>query len=105
MDRTASSTDPREKVTNELKTVIREAEDLLKNADQPHASGLRNARERIENSLHSARNSLGRAEETLLTRTKDAALSTDKYVHNHAWQSVGMGALAGLVMGLLIGRR
>ena len=84
MDRTASSADSREKVTNELKTVIREAEDLIKNADQPHGSGFRHARERIEQSLHTARNSLGKAEETLLARTRVAAQSTDKYVHDHA---------------------
>jgi len=40
-----------------------------------------------------------------LARAKLAAKSTDDYVHTHPWESVGIGAFAGFVLGVLISRR
>ncbi|MBI3068591.1 MAG: DUF883 family protein [Betaproteobacteria bacterium] len=34
-----------------------------------------------------------------------AARATDEYVHEHPWRAVGIAAGAGLIIGLLIGRR
>ena len=38
-------------------------------------------------------------------KAKAAARATDDYVHDHPWRAVGIGALAGLVVGMLISRR
>ena len=35
----------------------------------------------------------------------DAAATTESFVHEHVWSTVGVGALAGLVLGMLIARR
>jgi ElaB/YqjD/DUF883 family membrane-anchored ribosome-binding protein len=105
MDRTAQTSEARDKLMNNLKAVIKDAEELLKNTGQQVDDGYQSARAKFETSLKSAKNGLSNAEESLIARTKDAAQSTDKYVQDHPWQSVGVGAIAGLVIGLLIGRR
>jgi len=41
----------------------------------------------------------------IIEKAKSAAKSTDEFVHAHPWKAVGIGALAGLVFGILITRR
>jgi len=41
----------------------------------------------------------------LLGRTKDAARATDAYIHENPWQTIGVTAGVGLVVGSLTGRR
>jgi ElaB/YqjD/DUF883 family membrane-anchored ribosome-binding protein len=36
---------------------------------------------------------------------KEAAHTTDEFVHEHPWKAVGIAAGVGLIVGLLIGRR
>lgn len=105
MSISAGSSDTREKITSELKNVIREAEDLLKGNARQAESTLLSAKDRIEANLNAMRKGLGQAQESIVQHSRDAAESTDDYVKNHAWQAVGVGALAGLVVGLLVGRR
>ncbi len=105
MNISAGGSDAREKITSELKNVIREAEDLLKGNSRQAESTLQSAKDRIEANLNTMRKGLGQAQESIMQRSRDAAEKTDDYVQNHAWQAVGVGALAGLVLGLLMGRR
>ena len=104
MESAAASLEKREKITNDLKTLIHEAEDLLKTKGGSEDT-YHQARARVESALGAAREGFGKVEESVLARSRDVARSTDEYVHSHAWQSVGIGALAGLVIGLLAGRR
>jgi ElaB/YqjD/DUF883 family membrane-anchored ribosome-binding protein len=93
------------KVMHDLKEVIAGAEELLRvtasNAGAEYAA----TRQKLERSMHTARNELDRLEHAALLRAKHAARATDMYVHDHPWQSIGVGAALGLVLGVLIGRR
>ena len=44
-------------------------------------------------------------EKAVLDSTRRAAHATDVYVHNHPWESIGIGASVGLLLGMLITRR
>ena len=81
----------REKITTELRRVIDEAERLLSGDGSDNAEALSDARSRIEAGLRK--------------RARDAAATTDTFIHEHVWSTVGVGALAGLVLGMLIARR
>lgn len=48
---------------------------------------------------------LTEAERALLEKTKQAATATDQYVNENPWRAVGVAAVAGLVLGVLISRR
>jgi ElaB/YqjD/DUF883 family membrane-anchored ribosome-binding protein len=105
MDRTAQANEARDKLTSNLKAVIKDAEDLLKNTGQQVDSGYQEAIAKFETTLQSAKSGLSKAEESLLARTKDTVTNTDKYVQEHPWQAVGLGAFAGLIIGLMLGRK
>lgn len=67
--------------------------------------GYRNARAKFQDTLSQAKNGLSDMQENVSARTRDAMDSTDQYVREHPWQSVGIGAAVGVVLGLLMMRR
>ena len=99
------TTAAREKLAQDLKIVISDAEDLLRASASQAGEKAAAARDGIEDSLRQAKAKLAEAEDILLDRGKQAARATDEYVHDHPWQAVGIAAGVGLVIGLLISRR
>lgn len=101
----SGSNDLRASLINDLKLVIKDAEDLLRNTGQQASDGYQKARAKFESTLSTARDGLSTAEERLMESTREAMETADQYVRENPWQAVGIGALAGLVVGLLVGRR
>lgn len=95
----------RDKLVDDLKLVIRDAEDLLRNTGQQAGEGYQMARARFESTLGSAKTGLHDIEERVAVGARDALDTTDRYVHENPWQSVGIGALAGIAVGLWLGSR
>ena len=62
-------------------------------------------RAKAEESLKSAKLGLAEAQAAVVAKTKEAALATDEYVRANPWESVGVAAAVGLVIGMLIARR
>lgn len=101
-DETAAS---RERLVQDLKLVISDAEELLRASASQAGEKVAAVRERVEQDLRRAKERLARVEETVADRSREAARAADEFVHDHPWQAVGMAAGLGLVIGLLIGRR
>ena len=97
--------DTREKMLDDLRLVIRDAEDLLRSTGKQVDEGYQAARAKFESTLSSARTGLTTLEERVADSTREAIDTADHYVQEHPWQAVGLGALAGLVIGLLLPRR
>ncbi|MCH8620090.1 DUF883 family protein [Undibacterium sp. TS12] len=94
----------KEQLMNDLHLVIRDAEEMLKNTEQQSSEGFRAAKEKFERTLKNAKAEVERIEDLVVTRTKEAAKATDVYVKENPWQSAGIAAGIGLLVGLLIGR-
>jgi ElaB/YqjD/DUF883 family membrane-anchored ribosome-binding protein len=94
----------KEKLMQDLQLVVNDAEELLKATAGVAGDKVTVARERIQESLSSAKERLAIAQEAMYEKTHQAARVTDDYVHDNPWQSVGIGAAAGLVVGMLISR-
>jgi ElaB/YqjD/DUF883 family membrane-anchored ribosome-binding protein len=94
----------KEKLMQDVRLVVSDAEELLRATAGVAGEKIAEARERIQGNLASAKARLSAAEEQLLARTKEAAKATDEYVHDHPWQAVGVGAAVGVIIGMLIGR-
>lgn len=94
-----------DKLAQDLKIVISDAEELLRATASQAGEKVSAARERIQDNLHRAKVKLAEAEEVMVDRGKQAARATDEYVHEHPWHAVGIAAGVGLIIGLLIGRR
>ena len=95
----------KEKLVQDFRTVVADAEELLKATASQAGEKVAVARERIQDSLHQAKVKLAEAEDVIVERSKQAARATDDYVRENPWQAVGAAAGVGLLIGLLIGRR
>jgi ElaB/YqjD/DUF883 family membrane-anchored ribosome-binding protein len=92
-------------IFNNVKSVIADAEELLKAAAASSGERAAELREKALTSLRTAKETVQDAQVVVLEKSKAAARATDDYVHDHPWQSVGIAAAVGFVIGLLINRR
>lgn len=105
MNDATSLKDGQKRLAEDFKAVVNDAEELLRHAARDAGDGYNEARARLEQSLKAARTELETLEKTVLDGTRRAARATDGYVHNHPWESIGIGAGVGLLLGMLIARR
>jgi ElaB/YqjD/DUF883 family membrane-anchored ribosome-binding protein len=89
----------------DLKTVMEDAEALLKATSTLTGEKIQEVRARAEESLRQAKVRLTEVEEEAMRRAREVAEAADEYVRENPWQSVGIAAGVGLVLGLLIARR
>ncbi len=101
----AEIVESRDKLITDFKTVVADAEDLLKATASAAGEQATVARSRVRESLAEAKVKLAAAEEVALVRAKVAAKATDEFVHDHPWKAIGLAASLGLIFGLLIARR
>ena len=92
----------KEKLVGDLKTLIGDAEELLKASATQAGEKFSVARQKIEQSLVEGKKSLADAEKLLVKKGKEAADIADDYVRENPWGAVGIAASVGLVIGLLI---
>lgn len=100
-----SGHDAREKLMNDMKNVIHEAEDWLSHTGERSGEEMRAVKERFEDTLKTAKTDLLKVEANMLAKGRLAVQATDVYVKDHPWTSVGFGAAVGVALGLLLGRR
>ena len=100
-----TSVNVQEQLVSDIKAVISEAEEMLTATADQAGEKIANLRVRIQARLRDAKARLADAEEVLMAKTKAAARATDEYVHESPWTAIGIAAGAGLLIGLLIGRR
>ena len=89
----------------DLKTVMEDAEALLKATSTLTGEKVQEVRARAEESLRQAKVRLSEVEEEALRRAREIADAADEYVQENPWQAVGIAAGVGLVLGLLLARR
>ena len=89
----------------DLKTVMNDAEALLRATSTQTGEKIQEVRARAEESLRQAKARLMTIEDEALRRAREVADATDEYVRENPWQSVGIAAGVGLLVGLLLARR
>jgi len=94
-----------DKLVADLKAVVQDAEALLRATSSQTGEKIQEARARAEDSLRQAKARLTQVEEEALKRARELADATEEYVRDNPWQSVGIAAGIGLVLGVLISRR
>ena len=95
----------KDKLMGDLRVVISDAEALLKMTADEMSEGALDIRSRVKSRLDQAKLDLIHLQETAVAKAKAAGLAADEFVHESPWKSIGIAAGAGLVIGLLIGRR
>lgn len=89
------------KLAEDIKTLVRDAEELLRASTENAEELTDEARRRAEQSLHALRSQLGDIERDL----KGRAEMLDGYVHDNPWTAVAVVGGIALLVGLLMGRR
>jgi ElaB/YqjD/DUF883 family membrane-anchored ribosome-binding protein len=89
----------------DLAAVMRDAELLMKASADQGGEKVTEARAKIRDSLEAAKSRLLEAERAARRHGEDAVIATEEYVRRNPWQSVGVAAGVGLVLGVLLARR
>jgi ElaB/YqjD/DUF883 family membrane-anchored ribosome-binding protein len=95
----------RGKLAEDLKAAVADVEELLKATASQTGERIAAARAKAEESLKAAKVRLAEEEVVLMAKTRAAAEAADDFVRANPWMAAGIGALVGLVLGILAGRR
>lgn len=96
---------PQEIFMDDLHAVMADANELLHATANQTGEAATAARSRIQQSMQTVKSRIAETEAALMERTRQAAKVTDQYVHENPWQSIGIAAVAGVVVGMLVARR
>ncbi|MGI4983942.1 MAG: DUF883 family protein, partial [Janthinobacterium lividum] len=91
----------KEKFMTDIKAVLADVEDLLKQAASTTGDRANELREKAMAQLRQAKEKASDVQVIVVEKGKAAARVTDDYVHDNPWQSLGMAAAAGFIVGLL----
>ena len=97
--------DSKEQLVYDMKVVVSDAEEILRETKGVAGEKIAELRERIAVRLRDAKMRIADADEILRDRTKAAARATDDYVNDNPWRAVGIAAGVGLLLGVIIARR
>ena len=89
----------------DFKVVVADAEALIQATAAQGGEVLSLAREKATESLRIAKEKMAEAQVALTARGKVATAVTSEYVRRRPVEALGVAAIAGLVIGLLISRR
>jgi ElaB/YqjD/DUF883 family membrane-anchored ribosome-binding protein len=99
----------KDKLIEQFHAVVNETEELLKSVATAGGEKAGALRAGAEQSLANAKERLRELQHSAVDQVDAASKSTDKYVHAHPWEAIGMAAgvtvVAGVVIGLLLNRR
>lgn len=91
-------------VNDDLTLLSETLEEILASSGDPADQKYVALKLRAEQALDDVRARVSRASDTYYYRAKQAVYRADDYVHDKPWQGIGIGAAAGLVLGLLLRR-
>ncbi|MBA2352273.1 MAG: DUF883 domain-containing protein [Burkholderiales bacterium] len=104
MDADKMSTFAKDGLIANFKAVAAQVEDLLRNFTDGGGDKFTAASARVGEALQEARLNLETAQNLIVNNTREAARTTDQYVHDHPWRAIGIAAGIGLIAGLLMRR-
>jgi ElaB/YqjD/DUF883 family membrane-anchored ribosome-binding protein len=95
----------KEVLVTDLKTIVGDADALLKDMASATSEELAVARKSIEARLADVRTRIDDARIVITRRASRAADATSEYVSENPWTVVGVASLVGIVAALLVFRR
>lgn len=95
----------KEQLLGDMRVVVTDLESMLKATASSADAEVRALSERLRDRLVVAKARLIDAERLVLERGREIARTTDDYVHENPWTSIGIAAGVGLLLGIVIGRR
>lgn len=100
----SSTATTRDQLAGDIKLAMKDAEEQLKGSDQQLDKTVESARARFQSTLQNVKGQYDVLGNKVMTSSKDTYASAERYVKDNPWQAVGIGAAAGILLGMLIGR-
>ncbi|MDR1367314.1 MAG: DUF883 family protein [Candidatus Accumulibacter sp.] len=95
----------KKKLVIDLRKVIDDADEILRETAGVAGEKIAVLRERISERLDDAKARLEVVEDQLVDKTKVVAQAADDFVNESPWHAVGVAAGIGVLLGILVGRR
>jgi len=96
-------------IARDIQNVVSDAQDLLKTVQTEGADRandkMAEVRARVQTQLDAAKKTLGELQQTVQATATQYMDTTDAYVRANPWQSVGVAAGVGALIGFLIARK
>ncbi|HEX8956754.1 MAG TPA: DUF883 family protein [Burkholderiaceae bacterium] len=92
-------------VRNDMKTLLRDAQELFREATVAGGDKAEELRQRGIGLLEAASAKAQELQAAAIETGKEAAKTTDEFVHENPWKAVGIAAGVGLIVGLLLARK
>lgn len=92
------------RLDDDLALLTETLEEVLKASGDPADQKYIELKEKAEQALHDVKSRVSRASDTYYYRARKAVNRADDYVHEKPWHGIGVGATAGLIIGLLLRR-
>jgi ElaB/YqjD/DUF883 family membrane-anchored ribosome-binding protein len=89
----------------EIEKLIADVEELIDRIGTAQDPAVAHVCARVAEAVASARRALNERASQVQRQAREALSAGDSYVHEQPWEAVGVAALAGLVVGLLVFRR
>lgn len=89
----------------QVRSSLDDVEALLRDAAEAGGEKAGELREKALDALRHTRLVLHDTQDAVIAKSRRAARVTDEYVHDNPWQAIGLSAVAGLLLGVLISRR
>jgi ElaB/YqjD/DUF883 family membrane-anchored ribosome-binding protein len=90
---------------DEIRNLIADVEDLIARLADLNDADVATLRGRVLATVESAKETLGEGTEALRRQAQRAVSGADDYVRDSPWAAVGLAALVGAVVGILVARR
>lgn len=92
------------RLDDDLSLLSETLEEVLRSSGDPADQKYIELKARAEQALNDVKARVSSASDTYYYRAKKAVYRADDYVREKPWQGIGVGAAAGLVLGLLLAR-
>lgn len=92
-------------VSEEFHHFLSDIEDLVKQTTTLTGEDLARARAKLSERVSAARESVEEMGDSVVKRVRQGAADTNAYVHEEPWKAIGVGALVGLLLGVVLARR
>lgn len=90
-----------DRLVSDLKSVTKDAEELLKTMSGEGGDGSHELRQRLSSAIDSAKATYHRLEEKAVAGAK----ATDKVIREHPYETLGVAFGVGLLIGVLVARK
>jgi ElaB/YqjD/DUF883 family membrane-anchored ribosome-binding protein len=93
-----------QKIVQDLRVLLKDSEEMLRLAANVPGEGVGVLRERLGAHVDTLQSALGEAQQGAQRRYRFASVNAERYVRHNPWQSIGIAAGVGFLLGVLTTR-